>query len=80
MGYVILALLIGVPIAEIAVFIEAGEIWGLWPTLGAIVATAVVGGDFAGSPEGSCIAKTVKQAQFPQFSKPAFKFTYPVQL
>jgi UPF0716 protein FxsA len=34
---------VGVPIAEIAVFIQAGEIIGLWPTLAAIVATAVIG-------------------------------------
>lgn len=39
----ILAAFIGVPILEIAVFIEAGEAWGLWPTLGVVVLTAFVG-------------------------------------
>lgn len=29
---------------EIALFIQAGDIFGLWPTLAAIVATAVIGG------------------------------------
>lgn len=39
----ILAAFIGVPIAEIAVFVEVGGRWGLWPTLAAIFATAIVG-------------------------------------
>ncbi len=34
---------IAAPIAEIAVFIEVGAQWGLWPTLGAICATAIAG-------------------------------------
>jgi UPF0716 protein FxsA len=34
---------IGVPIAEIAMFIEVGGLIGLWPTLAATVGTAVVG-------------------------------------
>lgn len=44
------------------------------------VSYAVVGGAFAGSPEGSCIAKAVKDAKFPAFSRPSFKVTYPVRL
>ncbi|MEK9753854.1 MAG: FxsA family protein [Rhodospirillaceae bacterium] len=43
MGILFLILLIGLPIMEIAVFIEAGERIGLWPTIGAIFATAVIG-------------------------------------
>ncbi|MEE9300336.1 MAG: FxsA family protein [Alphaproteobacteria bacterium] len=39
----ILPLLI-VPIIEIVLFIEVGGVIGLWPTLGAILATAVAGG------------------------------------
>jgi UPF0716 protein FxsA len=35
--------MIAMPIIEIAVFIEAGEAIGLWPTLGVVVATAFVG-------------------------------------
>jgi UPF0716 protein FxsA len=43
MALLILVVLIGLPIMEIAVFIEAGERIGLWPTVGAILATAVIG-------------------------------------
>ncbi len=43
MGLIILALFIGVPIVEIAVFIEVGGWIGLWPTVGIIVATAMAG-------------------------------------
>ena len=43
MAFVILLALIGVPLVEIAVFIEVGGWIGLWPTLAVIVLTAVVG-------------------------------------
>lgn len=43
MPLLLLALFIGVPIIEIAIFIQAGEIIGLWPTLAAVVLTAIVG-------------------------------------
>lgn len=43
MGLALVAAFIGIPILEIAVFIQAGELVGLWPTLATIVATAVVG-------------------------------------
>ena len=43
MVLVLLILMIGVPILEIAVFIQAGEAFGLWPTLGAVILTAVIG-------------------------------------
>ncbi len=43
MGLVLLLAFIGVPIIEIAVFIEVGGWLGLWPTLGLVVLTAVVG-------------------------------------
>ncbi len=39
----LLLLLIGVPIVEIALFIEVGGYIGLWPTLATILVTAVVG-------------------------------------
>ena len=39
----ILAAFIAVPIAEIAIFVEAGSLWGLWPTILAIFATAITG-------------------------------------
>ncbi|WP_207485363.1 FxsA family protein [Arenibaculum pallidiluteum] len=40
--YLLLAILL-VPIVEIALFIQVGGLIGLWPTLGIIVATAVLG-------------------------------------
>lgn len=43
MGLVLLIAFIGVPIIEIAVFIEVGGWLGLWPTLGLVILTAVVG-------------------------------------
>ena len=39
----ILAAVVILPIAEIAIFVEIGSRWGLWPTIGAVFATAVVG-------------------------------------
>jgi UPF0716 protein FxsA len=35
--------MIGIPIAEIAVFIEVGERIGLWPTISTIILTAMIG-------------------------------------
>lgn len=43
MAGIILLLLIAVPAMEIAVFIQAGEIIGLWPTLAIIILTAFAG-------------------------------------
>jgi UPF0716 protein FxsA len=43
MAVFILLALIGVPLLEISVFIAAGERIGLWPILGLVVGTAVVG-------------------------------------
>jgi UPF0716 protein FxsA len=43
MPLLLILIFISVPILEIAVFIQAGDIFGLWPTLAAVVATAVVG-------------------------------------
>lgn len=43
MAIILLLLFIGVPILEIAVFIQAGELIGLWPTLAIVVLTAIVG-------------------------------------
>ncbi len=42
MGVVLFAF-IAVPVIEIAVFIQAGERLGLWPTLATIVLTAMIG-------------------------------------
>lgn len=43
MPFLILLLFIGVPIVEIAVFIEVGGRIGLWPTLGIVILTAILG-------------------------------------
>jgi predicted Zn finger-like uncharacterized protein len=44
------------------------------------VAAVDVGGQFANSPVGSCIAKEVRKAKFPRFSQPSFSFSYPFKL
>ncbi len=44
------------------------------------VTYAVVGGDFAGTPEGSCIARAARGAQFVPFKKPRFRVIYPFSL
>ncbi|MDH3229340.1 MAG: FxsA family protein [Alphaproteobacteria bacterium] len=43
MPLLLLLIFVGVPILEIAVFIQAGGLIGLWPTLAAVVVTAVIG-------------------------------------
>ncbi|MGA0395436.1 MAG: FxsA family protein, partial [Rhodospirillales bacterium] len=43
MAPIIFLLMVGIPIAEIAVFIEVGGRIGLWPTIGAIILTAMIG-------------------------------------
>ena len=43
MGLFFLFVMIAVPIAEIAVFIEVGGILGLWPTLATVIVTAMAG-------------------------------------
>ncbi len=44
------------------------------------VSNATVGGQFAGTPVGSCIARAVRGASFPHFRNPTFSFTYPFRL
>jgi len=44
------------------------------------ISYALVGGDFDGSPAGSCMAKAVREAQFPAFAQPRLKVTYPFAL
>jgi len=43
MVLILLLAMIGVPILEIIVFIQAGDLIGLWPTVGAVILTAIVG-------------------------------------
>jgi hypothetical protein len=44
------------------------------------VSYALVGGTFAGTPAGSCIAQIVKESQFPAFTDPFIRVTFPYQL
>lgn len=43
MGLIILATILSVPVVEIAVFIEAGNRVGVWPTVGGVILTAIIG-------------------------------------
>lgn len=43
MPLLFLALLIGIPLIEIALFIEVGDEIGVWPTIGLCIATALAG-------------------------------------
>jgi UPF0716 protein FxsA len=43
MALLIFLILVAVPVAEIALFIQAGEIIGLGPTLGLVILTAFIG-------------------------------------
>ena len=43
MGWILFALLIGVPLIEIYLFVEIGGQIGTWPTVGLVVLTAVAG-------------------------------------
>lgn len=44
------------------------------------VSGALVSGIFAGTPQGSCIARAVRQARFPRFTRPTFSVTFPFPL
>lgn len=43
MGWILFALLIGVPLIEIYLFVEVGGLIGTWPTIGLVVLTAIAG-------------------------------------
>ena len=43
MGWILFALLIGVPLIEIYLFVELGGLIGTWPTIGLVVLTAIAG-------------------------------------
>lgn len=43
MGFLLLGLFIGIPLIEIAVFIQVGDQIGLWSTIGLVILTAVIG-------------------------------------
>ncbi|OKH87346.1 FxsA family protein [Thalassospira sp. TSL5-1] len=43
MGFILFGIFVVVPIIEIAVFIQAGELIGLWPTIAIVILTAILG-------------------------------------
>jgi len=43
------------------------------------VSYALVQGSFAGTREGTCLAKALREVRFPEFSDPTLKLTYPLQ-
>lgn len=47
MAWLLFLLFVAIPIAEIAVLIEAGDRIGLWPTVGLVILTAAVGAALA---------------------------------
>ncbi|MGZ0186965.1 MAG: FxsA family protein [Alphaproteobacteria bacterium] len=49
MGWILFLLFVALPIAEIALFIQAGDLIGLWPTIGLVILTAAVGAALARS-------------------------------
>ena len=44
------------------------------------VQSALVGDDFSGTPEGSCIARTVRRARIRPFRQASFEVTYPFRI
>ena len=44
------------------------------------VLNAVMEGQFAGTPQGSCIARAVRAASVPRFSQPSVTVSYPFQI
>lgn len=44
------------------------------------ISHALIGGKFTGTAEGSCMARVVRTARFPQFRQPTLKVSYPVAL
>lgn len=43
MGLILFAIMVAVPVVEIAVFVQVGGFIGLWPTLAIVVVTALLG-------------------------------------
>ena len=43
MGFWILIIFIGIPLVEIALFIQVGGLIGLWPTIVIVIITAILG-------------------------------------
>jgi hypothetical protein len=43
------------------------------------VTYALVQGSFAGTPEGSCLARALRDVQFPEFTESSLRLSYPLQ-
>ncbi|MBD3386697.1 membrane protein FxsA [candidate division KSB1 bacterium] len=43
----LLLLFVGLPLIELALLIKLGQLWGLWPTIGLVVLTGIVGASLA---------------------------------
>lgn len=68
MGWALFFLFVAMPIAEIAVLIEAGDRIGLWPTVGLVILTAAVGAALArreGRAAMQRLANAVESGQQP---------------
>ena len=81
----IILILVAVPIIEIALFIELGGWVGLWPTIGLVIVTAILGGvllrggtgSLIGALAGAFILKTIASLMFfsgiPSLAQPLFE-------
>ncbi len=43
----LLLLFVGLPLIELALLIKLGQLWGVWPTIGLVVITGIVGASLA---------------------------------
>jgi hypothetical protein len=44
------------------------------------VTSALIEGQFAGTPQGSCIARAVRGGSVPRFAQPTFSVLFPFQI
>ena len=61
MGFILFLLFLATPIIEIAVFIEVGGFIGLWPTIGIVIFTAVLGA-FLWKRQGLAVMASAQEA------------------
>ena len=63
MAWIVFLIFVGVPIAEIAVLIQAGGLIGLWPTIGLVILTAAVGAALARAEGQAAMQRLAKTAE-----------------
>lgn len=61
MAWILFLMFVGMPIAEIAVLIQAGDAIGLWPTIGLVILTAAAGAALARA-EGRAAMRRLSEA------------------